>query len=96
MTGALSRAQRQIQRWLQRARKGSQLTGMSDLEEAPDPPSVLSTVVGHLVIGLLVTALTKAIFRQKFVVAVVAGLLAFAVHQQFDAPVARKLTELSL
>jgi hypothetical protein len=69
---------------------------MSDLEDIANPPSLLATVVGHVVIGLLVTAITRALFKQKLVVAVVAGLLAFAVHRQFDAPVARKLSELGL
>ena len=69
---------------------------MSDLEEAPNPPGLVATVVAHLLIGLLVTALIKSVFKQRIVVALLAGLLAFAVHQEFDAPVARKLSELGL
>ena len=69
---------------------------MSELEEFADPPSLVATIVGHVLIGLLVTAVVKALFKQKFVVAVVAGLLAFAVHRQYDAPVARKLSDLGL
>jgi hypothetical protein len=67
---------------------------MNELEE--ESPSMLATVVGHVLIGLLVTALTKALFKQKVVVALVAGILAFVVHRQYDAPIARKLTELGL
>ncbi len=69
---------------------------MSDPEVVAAPPSLVATVVGHLLIGLLVTALTKALFKQKLVVAVVAGLLAFALHRQFDAPIAQKLSDLGL
>ena len=69
---------------------------MSDPDEGATPPSLLATLVGHVLIGLLVTALTKALFKQKLVVAVVAGLLAFAVHRQYDAPIARKLSDLGL
>ncbi len=47
-----------------------------------------------MLIGLVATVIVKSIFRQKIVVAVMAGLLAFAVHRRFDAPVARKLSEL--
>ncbi len=49
-----------------------------------------------MLIGLVATVIVKSIFRQKIVVAVMAGLLAFAVHRRFDAPVARKLSELGL
>lgn len=69
---------------------------MNENGEMGAPPSLLARVVAHFLIGLLVTAVVKSIFRQKFAVAVVAGLLAFAVHQNFDAPVARKLSELGL
>ena len=47
-------------------------------------------------IGLLVTAITKTIFKQKLTVAIVAGFVAFALHENFDAPVAQKLSELGL
>jgi hypothetical protein len=69
---------------------------MDEMGEAQPPPSLLAKAVAHILIGLLVTAVVKAIFRQKLAVAVVAGLLAFVVHQNFDAPIARKLSELGL
>ena len=65
-------------------------------EMGETPPSLVAKVVAHVLLGLLVTAVVKSIFRQKFAVAVVAGLLAFVVHQNFDAPIARKLGELGL
>jgi len=73
-----------------------ELVAMNETGEAVGPPSLLAKAVAHILIGLLVTAVVKSVFRQKFAVAVVAGLLAFAVHQNFDAPVARKLSELGL
>jgi hypothetical protein len=66
------------------------------LEEAEPSPSLVAVVVGHFLVGLLVLLVTKSLFRQKFVVAVVAALLALAAHHNFDAPVARKLSELGL
>jgi hypothetical protein len=60
------------------------------------PPSLLARSAAHVLIGLLVTTVTKSIFRQKLTVAIVAGILAFAVHENFDAPVARKLSQLGL
>jgi hypothetical protein len=69
---------------------------MDEIGDAEAPPSILAKAVAHILIGLLVTTVVKSIFRQKFAVAVVAGFLAFAVHQNFDAPVARKLSELGL
>ena len=69
---------------------------MSETGEVVTPPSLLARTVAHVGIGLLVTAVAKAIFKQKLTVAIVAGLVAFAVHKNFDAPVARKLTELGL
>ena len=69
---------------------------MNETGEAVAPPSLLAKTVAHVLIGLLVTAVAKAFFKQKLTVAIVAGLLAFAVHQSFDAPVARKLSELGL
>jgi hypothetical protein len=69
---------------------------MSEIEAAGAPPSLMATVVGHFLIGLVVVVVTRSFFRQKFAVAVVAGLLAFALHHKFDAPVARKLSDLGL
>ncbi len=69
---------------------------MNEMGEPVTPPSLLAKTVAHVLIGLLVTAVAKAIFRQKLAVAIVAALLAFAVHQNFDAPVARKLSDLGL
>jgi hypothetical protein len=72
------------------------LIAMSEVEEVTNPPSLVATVVGHFLIGLLVLAVTKTLFKQKLVVAVVAALVAYAVHRNFDAPVARKLSDLGL
>ena len=69
---------------------------MNEMVEVVAPPSLLAKAVAHLVIGLYVTAVVKSVFRQKIAVAVVAGLLAFVVHQNFDAPIARKLSDLGL
>jgi hypothetical protein len=69
---------------------------MSDREEVVTTPSLLARTVAHVGIGLLVTAITKTIFRQKLTVAIVAGFIAFALHENFDAPVAQKLSELGL
>jgi uncharacterized membrane protein YjdF len=52
--------------------------------------------VAHFLIGLLVVTVTKAIFRQKVAVAIVAGLLAVAAHQKLDVPVARRLSDLGI
>jgi hypothetical protein len=62
----------------------------------PPSPSLVAVIVGHFLVGFLVLLITKSLFRQKFVVAVVAALLALAAHHNFDAPVARKLSELGL
>ena len=69
---------------------------MNEMSEAVAPPSLLAKTVAHVLIGLLVTAVAKALFKRKLTVAIVAGLVAFAVHQNFDSPVARKLSELGL
>jgi len=69
-------------------------TAMSDLDEVVDPPGFLATVVSHFLIAFLVAVATKALFRQRLVVAVVAGLIGFAVDLNFDAPLARKLDDL--
>jgi hypothetical protein len=75
---------------------GIKSVAMDEMGEAVAPPSLLAKAVAHILIGLLVTAVVKSIFRQKVAVAIVAGLLAFVVHQNFDAPIARKLSELGL
>jgi hypothetical protein len=75
---------------------GIKSVAMDEMGEAVAPPSLLAKTVAHILIGLLVTAVVKSIFRQKVAVAIVAGLLAFVVHQNFDAPIARKLSELGL
>jgi hypothetical protein len=69
---------------------------MSETEEVATPPSLLARTIAHVGIGLLVTAITKTIFKQKLTVAIVAGFVAFALHKNFDAPVAQKLSELGL
>jgi hypothetical protein len=69
---------------------------MNETGEAVAPPSLLAKTVAHVLIGLLVTTVAKALFKRRFTVAIVAGLVAFAVHQNLDSPVARKLSELGL
>jgi flagellar motor component MotA len=69
---------------------------MSEPTEAAPQPSLLAHVVAHMMIGLLVGVLTKAVFRQKFTVAIVAAVIGTAAHYNFDAPVARKLSELGI
>jgi hypothetical protein len=73
--------------------------GMETVDRVDDretQPSLVAVVVGHFLVGFVVLLVTKSLFRQKFVVAVVAALLALAAHHNFDAPVARKLSELGL
>ena len=69
---------------------------MSEAEEVGKQPSLLARTIAHVGIGLLVTAVTKTIFRQKLTVAIVAGFVAFALHENFDVPIAQKLSELGL
>jgi hypothetical protein len=69
---------------------------MDNTADPESPPDLIATVASHLLIGLVVATVTKSVFRQKFTVAIVAGLLAFGLHQNFDAPVARKLSQLGL
>jgi len=69
---------------------------MNEMEETVTPPNLLAKRIAHVLVGLLVTAIAKAIFKQKLALAIGAGLLAFAVHRSFDAPVARKLSDLGL
>jgi hypothetical protein len=69
---------------------------MDDPGEHPEAPSLLAHGAAHLLIGLVVGSLTKMVFRQKVVVALVAGVIAAAAHYNFDAPLARKLSALGL
>lgn len=69
---------------------------MDETVEAVAAPSPLAKIVAHVLIALLVTTVTKAVFRQKLTIAIVAGLLALAAHHHLDAPIARKLSELGL
>jgi hypothetical protein len=69
---------------------------MSEIGDTGPPPSLLAVIVGHFLIGLLVVAVTKAIFRQKPAVAILAGLIALAAHHNFDAPLARRLSDLGI
>ena len=69
---------------------------MSETEEVVGRPSLLARTVAHILIGLAVTGATKMVFRQNTTVAIVAGILAFALHENLDAPVARKLSQLGL
>ena len=53
-------------------------------------------IMGIIVVGLVVGGLTHLVFRQKFAVALVAAAIGTAAHYNFDAPIARKLSELGL
>ncbi len=59
-------------------------------------PTLIAELASHILIGLFVAVISKAIFRRKFVVALMAGLLAAVLHQSFDAPLARELSKLGL
>jgi uncharacterized membrane protein len=63
---------------------------MSDSVDAP-PPDLFAYAVAHLLIGFVVGFLVKAVFRQSTKVAIVAGLIAVALHYNFDAPLGRRL-----
>jgi len=69
---------------------------MSEPADAPPPPSLLAHVVAYVLIGILVWALTKKVFRQRPVVAMIAGFIAAAAHYRFDTPVARRLSKLGI
>lgn len=59
-------------------------------------PSRLAYAVAHLLIGFLVGGITHLIFRQKVTVAIVAAVIAVAAHHNFDAPIARRLSEMGI
>lgn len=69
---------------------------IDEMGEAQLPPNLVAKAVAHILMGILVTAVVKAIFRQKLAVAAAAALLAFVVHKNFDAPIARELSDLGL
>jgi uncharacterized protein (DUF697 family) len=69
---------------------------MNEPVDAPESPSVVAHLVSHLLIGVAVGSLAKAVFRQQVAVALTAGLIAAAAHYNFDAPLARKLSELGI
>jgi hypothetical protein len=69
---------------------------MSEIAKVTLPPSLLAHVAAHVLIGLLIGGLTHLIFRQKVTIAIVAALLGAAAHYNFDAPIARKLSELGI
>jgi hypothetical protein len=69
---------------------------MSETLAAQLPPSRLAHAAAHVLIGLLVGGLTHLVFRQKVAVAVVAALVGMAAHYNFDAPIARRLSDLGL
>jgi hypothetical protein len=61
-----------------------------DIDVAP-PPSLLAYSISYLLIGLLVAAFTKSIFKRDAKVALMMGAIAVVLHHTFDAPLARKL-----
>lgn len=67
---------------------------MSENVDAAAPPSLLALGAAHVLIGLMVGVLTKAVFKQSVKVAIVAGFIAVGLHYNFDAPLARKLSAL--
>jgi hypothetical protein len=60
--------------------------------DAIDRPSRVAYLAGHIVIGLMVAAITKVVFRQKAAVALAAAGIAVTVHTGIDAPIARRLS----
>ncbi len=69
---------------------------MNEPAVGPDAPDFIAHAVAHVLIGIVVGSLVKMVFRQKVVVALVAAVIAAAAHYNFDAPVARKLSELGI
>ncbi len=69
---------------------------MNEPAEAPHAPDFIAHAVAHVLIGIVVGSLVKMVFRQKVVVALVAAVIASAAHYNFDAPLARRLSELGL
>ena len=67
---------------------------MSNPVDVVPPPNLLTYGVAHILIGVLVGALTRMVFKQKVKVAIVAGIIAVGLHYNFDAPLARKLSAL--
>jgi hypothetical protein len=65
------------------------------LDVAP-PPSLLAYGVSYLLIGLLVAALARLIFKREAKVALMAASIAVVLHHNFDAPFARKLMSWNL
>ena len=75
---------------------GGSSVAMNESENAPHAPDFVAHAVAHLLIGIVVGSLVKMVFRQKVVVALVAAVIAAAAHYNFDAPLARKLSELGI
>jgi hypothetical protein len=69
---------------------------MSSIEDTTPRPDLLAHVAAHVLVGLVVGGLTHLVFRQKVAVALVAAAIGTAAHYNFDAPIARKLSELGL
>jgi hypothetical protein len=69
---------------------------MSETDDGALPPSFVAQTVSHVLVGVAVVVVTKTLFRQKPLVALVVGLFAFAVHRNFDAPLARRPSALGL
>jgi hypothetical protein len=67
---------------------------MNEAVDTGPSPSLMAYGIAHLLIGLLVGALTKIVFKQSHRVAAVAGLIAMGMHYSFDAPLARTLSAL--
>jgi hypothetical protein len=69
---------------------------VSEFTDVAPPPSLLAYAVSYLLIGLLVAAVTKSVFKREAKVALMAGSIAVVLHHSFDAPLARKLMSWNL
>jgi hypothetical protein len=58
-------------------------------------PDALATICGHLLTSLLALVIVRKLTKQSFP-AVMAALVAVIIHVKFDAPVARRLSQLGL
>jgi hypothetical protein len=81
---------------LQRAGSGAQNGIVNAIGESAPRPDLLAHAAAHVVVGLAVGGLTHLVFRQKVAVAIVAAVIGTAAHYNFDAPIARKFSELGL
>jgi len=81
---------------LQRVGTDPQNGVVNAIEETVPRPDLLAHAAAHIVVGFVVGGLTHLVFRQKVAVAIVAAVIGTAAHYNFDAPIARKFSELGL